>query len=171
MDEFHDYTASANLGYAFTSATQLRVTARNSDAAAGTPGAFNFYGIANAGKRSNQDIYLGASLENRTIGGWHNLVRYGMTRKREEDINFYPAGIPLTMTDELLRIQYRHPGSQRLLGDRAGDPEFRRHLSRIQSSGSTIATRSTSRATTRLPSISSACSPSAMRTSAGRKNP
>jgi iron complex outermembrane receptor protein/vitamin B12 transporter len=96
MDEFHDYTASANLGYAFTSATQLRVIARNSDAAVGTPGAFNFYGIANAGKQSNQDTYLGASVENRTVGGWHNLVRYGMTRKREEDINFYAAGIPLT---------------------------------------------------------------------------
>ncbi len=98
MDEFHDDTANANLGYAFTSGTQLRVTARNSDAAVGTPGPFNFYGIANAGKRSNQDIYLGASLENRTYGDWHNLVRYGMTRKREEDINFYPAGIPLTIT-------------------------------------------------------------------------
>ena len=98
MNEFHDDTASANLGYAFTSATQLRVLARNSDAAVGTPGPFNFYGIANAGKRANQDIYLGASLENRTIGGWHNLVRYGLTRKREQDINFYPAGIPLTTT-------------------------------------------------------------------------
>jgi vitamin B12 transporter len=98
MDEFHDDTASANLGYALTSATQLRVLARNSDAAVGTPGPFNFYGIANAGKRADQDIYLGASLENRTIGDWHNLVRYGLTRKREQDIQFYPAGIPLTST-------------------------------------------------------------------------
>jgi vitamin B12 transporter len=96
MDEYHDDTAIANLGYAFTSATQLRVTARNSDAATGTPGAFNFYGIANAGKRSNQDIYLGAGIENRTYGDWHNLVRYDMTRKREEDVNFYPAGIQLS---------------------------------------------------------------------------
>jgi vitamin B12 transporter len=98
MDEFHDDTANANLGYALTSATQLRVTARNSDAGVGTPGAFNFYGIANAGKRSDQDLYLGASLEHRTIGDWHNLVRYGLTRKREEDANFYAAGIPLTIT-------------------------------------------------------------------------
>lgn len=95
MDEFHDDTATANLGYALTAATQLRVTARNSDAATGTPGPFNFYGVANAGKRSNQDIYLGATLENRTIGDWHNLARYGLARKREEDINFYAAGIPL----------------------------------------------------------------------------
>jgi vitamin B12 transporter len=96
MDEFHDDTASANLGYAFGSATQLRVTASNSDAATGTPGPFNFYGIADAGKQSNQDIYLGASIEHRTYGNWHNLVRYGLTRKRQEDINFYPAGIQLT---------------------------------------------------------------------------
>jgi vitamin B12 transporter len=99
MDEFHDDTGSANLGYAFTSATQIRVTASNSDAATGTPGPFNFYGIANAGKRSNQDTYLGASIENRTYGNWHNLVRYGMTRKRQEDINFYPAGIQLTTSN------------------------------------------------------------------------
>ena len=98
MDKFHDDTASANLGYALTSATQLRVLARNSDAAVGTPGPFNFYGIANAGKRANQDVYLGASIENRTTGSWHNLVRYGLTRKREQEIHFYPAGIPLTTT-------------------------------------------------------------------------
>ena len=98
MDEYHDDTATANLGYAFSGATQFRVTARNSDAAVGTPGAFNFYGIANAGKQSNQDIYLGASAEHWTIGNWHNLVRYGMTRKREEGTNFYAAGIPLTTT-------------------------------------------------------------------------
>ncbi len=98
MDEYHDYTSTANLGYAWSGATQFRVTARNSDAAVGTPGAFNFYGIANAGKQSDQDIYLGASAEHWTIGNWHNLVRYGMTRKREEGINFYPAGIPITTT-------------------------------------------------------------------------
>ncbi len=98
MDEYHDDTASANLGYAFTSATQLRVTAHNSDAATGTPGAFNFYGIANAGKRSDQDTYLAASIEHRTYGDWHNLLRYDMTRKREEDVNFYPAGIPLAVS-------------------------------------------------------------------------
>ena len=99
IDEFHDDTGIVNLGYAFSSATQLRVTASNSDAATGTPGPFNFYGIANAGKRSNQDIYLGASLEHRTYGNWHNLVRYDLTRKREEDINFYPAGIQLTSSN------------------------------------------------------------------------
>jgi vitamin B12 transporter len=99
MDEFHDDTGIVNLGYAISSATQLRVTASNSDAATGTPGPFNFYGIADAGKRSNQDTYLGASFEHRTYGNWHNLVRYDMTRKREEDINFYPAGLQFTTSN------------------------------------------------------------------------
>ena len=95
MDEFHDDTATR------TWATRSRRQPSFGSPPAiamrhGTPGAFNFYGIANAGKRSNQDIYLGASLEHRTYGDWHNLVRYGLTRKREEDINFYAAGIPLS---------------------------------------------------------------------------
>jgi iron complex outermembrane receptor protein/vitamin B12 transporter len=98
MDEYHDDTASANLGYAFSSATQLRVSAHNNDAATGTPGAFNFYGIANAGKRSDQDTYLAASIEHRTYGDWHNLLRYDLSRKREQDVNFYPAGIQLADT-------------------------------------------------------------------------
>ena len=97
MDEFHNYTSIANLGFALTSATQVRVIARNNDTAVGTPGPFNFYGIANAGKRADQDTYLGASLEHRTVNSWHNLVRYDLTRKRDEDTNFYPAGIPLTI--------------------------------------------------------------------------
>jgi vitamin B12 transporter len=98
MDEYHDDTASANLGYAFTSATQLRVSAHNNDAATGTPGAFNFYGIANAGKRSDQDTYLAASIEHRTYGDWHNLLRYDLSRKREQDVNFYAAGLQFADT-------------------------------------------------------------------------
>lgn len=98
MDEYHDYTASANLGYALTSATQLRGTARYSVSATGTPGPIDFYGIANAGKQSDQDIYVGATLENQTTPAWHNLVRYALTRKREQDQNFYPAGIPIPTT-------------------------------------------------------------------------
>lgn len=96
LDSYHDDTATAQLGYAFTGATSLRATARNSDAAAGTPGPFRFYGIANAGKRADQDLSLGVSLEHRAYSGWHNLLRYGLARRREQDITFYPAGIQFT---------------------------------------------------------------------------
>ena len=98
MDEYHDYTSSANLGYALTSATQVRGTARYSVSATGTPGPIDFYGIANAGKQSDQDLYVGATIDNQTTSSWHNLVRYALTRKREEDQNFYPAGIPIPTT-------------------------------------------------------------------------
>ncbi len=98
MDEYHDYTPSANLGYSWSAATQFRVTARNSVSAVGTPGPFDFYGIPNAGKQSDQDTYLSASVDNQTSPSWHNMARYGMTRKREEATNFYPAGIPIPTT-------------------------------------------------------------------------
>ncbi len=98
MNEYHDYTASANLGYSLTSSTAIRVSARNSDSAVGTPGAYSFYGLPNAGKESDQDTYLAASVENQTSAVWHNLVRYGLVRKREEDTAFYAAGIPIPTT-------------------------------------------------------------------------
>ncbi len=95
LDEYHDDTGAANLGVAITAATQLRVSARNSDSGTGAPGAFDFYGIANAGKQSDQGTYLSASIENqRQI--WHSVLLHGMTRKRQEDQAFYPAGIPIS---------------------------------------------------------------------------
>ncbi len=98
MNEYHDYTPTANLGYALSASTEVRVTARNSVSAVGTPGPIDFYGISNAGKQSDQDTYLSASIDNQTSSSWHNLVRYGLARKREEDTSFYAAGIPITTT-------------------------------------------------------------------------
>jgi vitamin B12 transporter len=98
MNEYHDYTASANLGFALSAATGIRVSARNSVSAVGTPGAYSFYGLPNSGKQSDQDTYLAASIENQTTPLWHNLVRYGLARKREEDTAFYAAGIPIPTT-------------------------------------------------------------------------
>lgn len=91
MDRFHVATSSANLGYNFTANTSLRFTLRNGVSATGLPGAYSFYGIASAGKQSDQDLYSGATLENRWRN-WHNLVRYGIARKREQAVTFYPVG-------------------------------------------------------------------------------
>jgi iron complex outermembrane receptor protein/vitamin B12 transporter len=92
MDEYHSATSAANIGYDITANTQLRFTIRNADSATGVPGAHDFYGISAAAKESDQDIYSGATLENRLEDGWHNLVRYGIARKREQGATFYPAG-------------------------------------------------------------------------------
>jgi len=96
QDEYHLNTEAVNLGYAVSGTTSLRVTARNTNAAVGLPGAYNFTALANDGKQSDQNIYLSGTIENQTTEAWHNLVRYGLTRKREQTAQWYPAGIPIT---------------------------------------------------------------------------
>lgn len=95
MDRYHSSTSAANLGYAIAANTSLRFTIRNGVSATGLPGAYDFYGIASAGKQSDQDLYSGATLENRWHDKWHNLVRYGIARKREQAVTFYPVGEPV----------------------------------------------------------------------------
>ena len=95
-DEYHSGTAAANLGASLTANTLLRFTLRNADSATGLPGAHDFYGISASGKQSDQDLYSGVTLENRTAGGWHNLVRYGIARKREQAKQLGNVGTPVT---------------------------------------------------------------------------
>jgi vitamin B12 transporter len=92
MDEYHDGTAVANLGYDITANTPVRFTLRNSDSASGVPDAHDFYGISAAAKEADQDLYSGITLQNTSLGGWHNLARYGIARKREQYTQFYAAG-------------------------------------------------------------------------------
>jgi iron complex outermembrane receptor protein/vitamin B12 transporter len=96
QDEYHLNTEVVNLGYAINSTTSLRATARNADAAVGLPGPYNFFALTNDGKQSDQNLYLSATIENQTTEAWHNLVRYGLTRKREQTAQWYPAGVPIT---------------------------------------------------------------------------
>ncbi len=97
LDRYHSSTAAANLGYAITGATLFRLTIRDADSATGLPNAHDFYGLSQDGKQSDQDLYAGATLENTTLGGLHNLVRYGIARKREQAAYFAPAGGYLTL--------------------------------------------------------------------------
>ena len=92
LDRFHASTAAANLGYNFGANTSLRFTIRNADTASGVPNAHDFYGISANAKQADQNIYSGATLENRTSFNWHNLVRYGIARKREQFTTFSPVG-------------------------------------------------------------------------------
>ena len=96
QDEFHAATAAANLGFSITANTQFRFTIRNADSATGLPGAHDFYGISAEGKQGDQDLYSGATLENTLDNGWHNLVRYGIARKREQGQQFANVGTPIT---------------------------------------------------------------------------
>lgn len=94
--QYHNVASSLNLGWAPTSTTQIRGTARNNTTAIGLPGAYNFYLIPNDGKQSDQDLYASTVIQNQTTDNWNSFVRYGLTRKREQAAQWYPAGIPIT---------------------------------------------------------------------------
>ena len=96
MDKYHIANSAANLGWQPTAATQIRGTGRYSVSATGLPGPYQFYWLANDGKESDQDLYVGTTVENQTTASWHNLARYGLTRKREQSEQWYPAGILTT---------------------------------------------------------------------------
>ncbi|MDQ2833504.1 MAG: TonB-dependent receptor [Acidobacteriota bacterium] len=91
-DQYHSATTVANLGYSIFPNTLARFTLRNTDSDAGLPGPHDIYGISASGKQSNQDIYSGITLENQLAGNWHNLARYGISRKREQVQQFAPTG-------------------------------------------------------------------------------
>jgi len=97
LDEFHSATSAASIGYAVAANTQARFTIRNADSAAGLPGGHDFYGISASAKERDQDLYSGLTLENRLERGWHNLVRYGIARRREQEMPFGNAGTPIVV--------------------------------------------------------------------------
>jgi vitamin B12 transporter len=92
-DEYHSGTAVANVGYDITANTPIRFTLRNADSASGEPNAHDFYGISADAKQGDQDLYSGLTVQNKFRGNWHNLVRYGIARKREQFKTFAAAGI------------------------------------------------------------------------------
>ena len=91
--EYHNIAETANLGYALSGATTLRVTARNADIATGLPNAYQFYQIANDAKQSDQNIFLTGTIDHEFSDRWHALARYGMARKREQSTQWSPTGI------------------------------------------------------------------------------
>jgi vitamin B12 transporter len=84
QDQFHVGTAAANLGYQLNSKTQIRGTIHYGVDATGVPNAWEFYHVADNATQKDQDIYLSATLDNQTTPDFHNTVRYGLTRKREQ---------------------------------------------------------------------------------------
>ena len=92
MDRFHVATSVGNVGLQGPAKTELRLTVRNGVSATGVPQAHDFYAISANGKQSDQDLYIGATIDNHLFEKWHNLVRYYAGRKREEVVTFAPVG-------------------------------------------------------------------------------
>jgi vitamin B12 transporter len=95
LDRYHSVTSAINVGYDFNANTQMRFTIRNADSSSGVPGPHEFWGISDNSKQSDQDLYSNLVLENRYKGNWHNLLRYGIARKREQEQQFGNLGTPV----------------------------------------------------------------------------
>ncbi len=93
MDEYHVATSAANLGWALNGTTQLRATLHYGVDATGVPNAWDFYHIADDSTEKDQDIFLSAAIDNQTTASLHNVIRYGLTRKREQDDRWTTPGI------------------------------------------------------------------------------
>ena len=98
-DEFHLGSAAANLGWQPTGSTQIRGTVHYNVSGTGVPNAWDFYHVADNATQKDQDLYLGASIDNQTTASFHNLVRYGATRKREQYALWQPSGQFVTNYD------------------------------------------------------------------------
>jgi vitamin B12 transporter len=83
-DEFHVGTAAANVGFQPTGSTQIRGTLRYGVSGTGVPGTWEFHHLADNATEKDQDLYIGASIDNQTTPDFHNRVLYGATRKREQ---------------------------------------------------------------------------------------
>ena len=91
-DEFHLGSAAANLGWQPSGSTQIRGTIHYNVSATGAPNSWDFYHVADNATQKDQDLYVSASLDNQTTASFHNLVRYGATRKREQYALWQPSG-------------------------------------------------------------------------------
>lgn len=94
MDEYHVATTAANLGWQPNGNTQIRGTLHYGVDATGVPNAWDFYHIADNATEKDQDLYVSASIDNQTTPDFHNVVRYGLTRKREQYNQWSQEGIP-----------------------------------------------------------------------------
>jgi iron complex outermembrane receptor protein/vitamin B12 transporter len=83
-DEYHAATTAANLGWQLSGNTQIRGTLHYGVDATGLPNAWNFYHVADNATEKDQDLFVSASIDNQTTASFHNMVRYGLTRKREQ---------------------------------------------------------------------------------------
>ncbi len=92
-DEYHVATSAANLGWQPNGTTQIRGTLHYGVEGTGVPSAWDFYHIADDATEKNQDIFVSGSVENQTTASLHNSIRYGLTRKREQDSRWTTQGI------------------------------------------------------------------------------
>jgi vitamin B12 transporter len=98
-DEYHLGTAAANLGWQPNGTTQIRGTVHYGVAGTGVPNAWDFYHVADSATQKDQNLYVSASVDNQTTADFHQSLRYGATRKREQYNLWELSGNPQTFSN------------------------------------------------------------------------
>ena len=93
MDRYHLGTAAGNFGWQQSANLQIRGALRYGVSAVGVTNAWDFYRIADDRKQSDQNLYMSGSIDYQFTPDFHNQVRYGGARKREQSMQWYAAGI------------------------------------------------------------------------------
>jgi iron complex outermembrane receptor protein/vitamin B12 transporter len=83
-DQYHVATSAANVGWQLNGNTQLRANLHYGVDSTGVPNAWDFYHVADNATQKDQKLFAGASIDNQTTSDLHNMVRFGLTRKREQ---------------------------------------------------------------------------------------
>lgn len=91
-DKYHNETSAGNFGWQPNGSTQLRGTVHYGVASTGVPNAWNFYHVVDVATQKDQDLYISASVDNQTTADFHNTIRYGAARKREQYSLWQPSG-------------------------------------------------------------------------------
>jgi vitamin B12 transporter len=91
-DEAHAATTAGNFGWQPNGSTQVRGTVHYGVAGTGVPSAWEFYHVADLATQKDQDLIVSGSIDNQTTADWHNMVRYGAARRREQYYLWQPSG-------------------------------------------------------------------------------
>ena len=97
---FHLVSYAGNVGYHVSAGTMLRIKFRDDLSASGLANPYELYGLVPSGRDANQVILGSATFDTRTISSWHNQLRYGFARLRNQIFDYStPAqGLPVTLT-------------------------------------------------------------------------
>ena len=98
-DEHHVGTGTANFGLQPNGNTQIRGTLHYGVAATGVPNAWDFYHVADNATQKDQDLFVTGSIDSQTTPGLHNSLRYGLSRKREQDTLWRMSGNPTAFSN------------------------------------------------------------------------
>jgi vitamin B12 transporter len=95
-DEFHVATGSGNFGWQPLASLQFRGTVHYGVDATGVPSTWQFYHVADDATQKDQDLFVSGSVDFRPIPDFHNNLRYGLSRKREQYALWQPSGQLIT---------------------------------------------------------------------------